>query len=89
MSTEKEILEQTLIELCNSVWFNTLSTLKDRAHCSDTYHDYENDPDCQFREGILNANSRTLGRLLNKLKNTDLSLMVNGLKLVKRDYEKI
>jgi hypothetical protein len=78
---ENKVLEDTLLELCNSVWFNTLMQLRDRAHSVKTMYDYENDPDYQFREGILNANSRTLGSLLERVGNGDLSLLVNRLKL--------
>jgi hypothetical protein len=80
---ERLVLEETLIELCNSVWFNTLMQLRDRGAPNNKWHDFDNDSDFQFREGILTAHSRVLGRLLGRLGNDDLSLMVNKLKLTK------
>ena len=82
---EKKVLEDTLLELCNSVWFNTLMQLRSSAHARQTRYDLSQDPDYSFREGILNANERTLGNLLEKLGNSEYSLKVNRLKLIWSD----
>lgn len=80
---ENKILEETLIDLSNKVWSFTLNQIRTR-HIKPHY-DYESDPEYQFREGLLCSYNHALGNLLEKLGNSDYSLMVNNLTLVKKD----